>query len=117
MMTYLSNVGAILAGIALIMVADYWIIRKRRIVFQELYNPTGIYRFWSGGINWLAIIAAALSMILGSVFINYGGTFISAISGFLIYLALMKIFSNVLLPIKKSLTPDQFLHRDNKVNF
>lgn len=115
MMTYLSNVGAILAGIALIMVADYWIIRKRQINFQELYNPTGIYRFWNGGINWLAMVAAVLSMILGALFIDYGGTFISAISGFLIYLLLMKIFSNTLLPIKNSLIQDKYLHVDNKV--
>ncbi len=116
MMIYLSNVGAVLAGIALIMVADYWIIRKRQINFPELYNPTGIYHFW-GGINWVAILAAIVSIVLGAKFINYGGTFISAISGFFVYLGLMKILSNNLTPIKSSLGENQLLAEKSKANF
>lgn len=116
MMSYLSNVGAVLAGIALIMVADYWIIRKRQINFPELYNPTGIYHFW-GGINWIAILAAIISVVLGAEFINYGGTFVSAISGFFSYLVLMKIFSQNLAPLKSSFSENQLVAGDNEVKF
>lgn len=48
---FLGYYGAFLSAIGGIMVADYYLIRRRRINVPELYSTTGQYRY-SGGINW-----------------------------------------------------------------
>ncbi|MDR3128690.1 MAG: NCS1 family nucleobase:cation symporter-1 [Tannerellaceae bacterium] len=47
-------------GIAL---TDYWIVRKKRIALQELYNPNGRYNY-KAGFNPHAITSLALGMLL-----------------------------------------------------
>jgi len=45
-----------LGAIAGVLIADYWIVRRRRLVLADLYLPDGVYRY-SGGWNWRAVVA------------------------------------------------------------
>ena len=48
-----------LGSIAGVLIADYWLLRKRRLVVDDLYLQYGIY----GGWNWVGIIATVLGCI------------------------------------------------------
>ena len=45
-----------LGSIAGVLIADYWLVRRKRLVLADLYRPTGAYRY-SNGWNWRAVIA------------------------------------------------------------
>ncbi|GEM_PF-285637 len=57
-----------LGPIAGVMVVDYWILRKGRIILDELYNPNGIYSY-SNGINWVGL-GSFIAGILGEYVIS-----------------------------------------------
>lgn len=54
----LSAYSVFLGPMCGIMVAEYWLVRKRKIKLSDLYNPhkEGIYYFWNG-INFRAFVA------------------------------------------------------------
>jgi NCS1 family nucleobase:cation symporter-1 len=45
-----------LGSIAGVLIADYWLVRKRRLVLEDLYLPHGVYRY-NNGWNWNAVVA------------------------------------------------------------
>ncbi|HUP89930.1 MAG TPA: NCS1 family nucleobase:cation symporter-1 [Longimicrobiales bacterium] len=45
-----------LGSIAGVLIADYWIIKKKKLVLEDLYLVDGVYRGW----NWNAVIATGL---------------------------------------------------------
>lgn len=60
----LSNIGVILGPITGVVMADYLVVRKRRIDVDELYKAQGAYRAW-GGYNLVGIgVSAVVSAIL-----------------------------------------------------
>src|SRR5687767_7081468 len=54
--TWLIAYSSLLGPIGGIMIADYFFIRKKGLVTNELYSTTGIYSY-RGGINYCALIA------------------------------------------------------------
>jgi NCS1 family nucleobase:cation symporter-1 len=60
--TWLVGYSALLGPIAGIMVADYWILRRRNLDVRELYVANGRYRY-SNGINWWAIVALVIGIL------------------------------------------------------
>ncbi len=52
-----------LGSIAGVLIADYWLVRRRRLRLDDLYLPNGIYRY-SGGWNWRAVFATAVGCFL-----------------------------------------------------
>ncbi|MFN8297050.1 MAG: NCS1 family nucleobase:cation symporter-1 [Chitinophagales bacterium] len=54
--TWLVGYSSLLGPVGGIMIADYYFIRKKELVVNELYNASGIYSF-KNGINAAAIIA------------------------------------------------------------
>jgi nucleobase:cation symporter-1, NCS1 family len=60
--TWLVGYGSLLGAIGAVMIADYWILRRRRLDVAELYKPDGRYSY-SGGWNWRAIAAVLISVI------------------------------------------------------
>ena len=60
--TWLIGYGALLGPIAGIMIADYFILRKREIVVDDLFVRGGRYEYW-GGINWIAMLAFVLGVL------------------------------------------------------
>lgn len=65
----LSAYSVFLGPMVGIMVADYWILRSRRVKLSDLYHPgkEGLYYFWHG-INWRSFAA----WILGWVYLLPG---------------------------------------------
>ena len=49
--TWLLGYSGGLGSIAGVLVADYWIVRRRELRLEDLYLPDGVYRGW----NWRAI--------------------------------------------------------------
>jgi nucleobase:cation symporter-1, NCS1 family len=45
-----------LGSIAGVLIADYWVVRRRQLKLADLYLPQGIYRY-AGGWNWRAVVA------------------------------------------------------------
>ncbi len=56
---WLIGYSALLGPIAGIMIADYWILRRRELDVAELYRPNGRY----AGTNWVAVGALALGVL------------------------------------------------------
>ncbi len=99
---WLNAYGTILAPIAALLVADYWIVKQKRIDIRELFLPDGRYQY-SNGFNVAAIISWVVAFILplmayfvdtsGSAFWNFLAEWnyiVSFAIGFVVYIALMK---------------------------
>ena len=58
--TWLLGYSGGLGSIAGVLIADYWIVRRRELRLEDLYLADGIYRGW----NWRAIAATAIGCAL-----------------------------------------------------
>ena len=45
------------------LIADYWLVRKKRLRLGDLYRQEGVYTY-NGGWNWRAIIATLIGCAL-----------------------------------------------------
>ena len=95
-MGWLVGYSSFLGPIAGVMIADYFIIRKRVIVTDDLFKRGGIYEF-SGGFNWRAIAALAAGILVALIGLKVSALhslyqyawFVGFGVSFFIYLALM----------------------------
>ena len=60
--TWLIGYSALLGPIGGIMIADYFVFRKRQLAVEDLYQPHGIYRY-HGGFSLVAIVTLFLSVL------------------------------------------------------
>jgi nucleobase:cation symporter-1, NCS1 family len=60
--TWLVGYSSLLGAIGAVMIADYWIVRRRQLSLPDLYRYDGRYAY-SGGWNWRAIAAVAAGVI------------------------------------------------------
>jgi len=44
------------------MIAEYWIIKKRKVNVPELYRPHGMYHYWNG-MNWRALLGLCVGFV------------------------------------------------------
>jgi NCS1 family nucleobase:cation symporter-1 len=51
-----------LGSIAGVLIADYWLVRRKNLNLGDLYRTGGVYRYASGW-NWRAVIATILGCI------------------------------------------------------
>jgi NCS1 family nucleobase:cation symporter-1 len=58
--TWLLGYSGGLGSIAGVLIADYWIVRRRELVLEDLYRPDGVYAGWS----WRAIGATGFGCAL-----------------------------------------------------
>jgi nucleobase:cation symporter-1, NCS1 family len=58
--TWLLGYSGGLGSIAGVLIADYWLVRKRELHLEDLYLTDGEYRGW----NWKAVGATALGCVL-----------------------------------------------------
>jgi nucleobase:cation symporter-1, NCS1 family len=65
-MGWLVGYSGFLGPIAGVMIADYFIIRRRVIVTDDLFKRGGMYEF-SGGFNWRAIAALAAGILVALI--------------------------------------------------
>ena len=61
--TWLGFYGGVLASVAGVLIAGYWVIDKTRIDLADLYRPAGRYWF-AGGWNWRAVVATLLGAVV-----------------------------------------------------
>jgi NCS1 family nucleobase:cation symporter-1 len=61
LLNFMLSLGIFLAPIIAISIADYWIVKKRRVDVPGLYQPHGLYAY-NHGFNWRACIALILSI-------------------------------------------------------
>jgi nucleobase:cation symporter-1, NCS1 family len=93
--TWLVGYSGGLGSIAGVLIADYWIVRKKRLRLEDLYVSDGIYRGW----NWRAVVATAIGCALA-----WGGLVVPALKplydyawfvgfgiAFVLHVALMRI--------------------------
>jgi NCS1 family nucleobase:cation symporter-1 len=88
--SFLFSYGAFLSTIGGIMIADYYVLRKRRLNVPDLYEPHGQFRF-AGGVN----PAGLLTWLVGGTLAFYSGAWAFAVgfvSGFVLYTLLMKLW-------------------------
>jgi NCS1 family nucleobase:cation symporter-1 len=52
-----------LGSIAGVLIADYWLVRKKRLALPGLYRTRGVYSY-NGGWNWRAIVATLVGCVL-----------------------------------------------------
>jgi NCS1 family nucleobase:cation symporter-1 len=62
--TWLGTYGGLTGAIAGVLIADYWLIRRRSFKLADLYRPDGIYRY-AGGWNWRAVVALVAGAVIG----------------------------------------------------
>lgn len=85
---FLGYYGAFLSAIGGIMVADYYVIRGRKVNVPELYNPAGQYRY-AGGFNIAGLLAWVVAGGIAAWWSQYAFV-IGFPAGFVAYLVLMK---------------------------
>jgi NCS1 family nucleobase:cation symporter-1 len=52
-----------LGSIAGVLIADYWLVRRKELALEDLYLVNGAYRYRAGW-NWKAVIATAVGCVL-----------------------------------------------------
>ncbi|MDX6614141.1 MAG: nucleobase:cation symporter, family [Blastocatellia bacterium] len=62
-----------LGSIAGVLIADYWLVRRRQLVLGDLYRRRGVYSY-DGGWNWRAVVATLLGC-----FFAWIGVFVPAL--------------------------------------
>ena len=72
--TWLVGYSGGLGSIGGVLIADYWLIRKQRLILRDLYDTRGAYRYVAGW-NWSAIAA----MVIGCA-LAWGGKIIPALA-------------------------------------
>jgi NCS1 family nucleobase:cation symporter-1 len=95
--TWLLGYSGGLGSIAGVLIADYWVVRRRRLRLEDLYLPHGAYRY-DRGWNWRAVGATLAGCALA-----WGGLVVGALRplydyawfvgfavAFVLYVALMR---------------------------
>ena len=93
---WLGGYAAVLGAVAGIMICDYFLIRRKRLLVDDLYRRGGMYEY-SAGFNWRAITAlvtgttvALIGLVIPSVRFLYDYSwFIGFVVAFAIYWILM----------------------------
>jgi NCS1 family nucleobase:cation symporter-1 len=68
--TWLLGYSGGLGSIAGVLIADYWVVRRRELRLEDLYLADGMYRGW----NWPALTATAIGCALA-----WGGFVVQAL--------------------------------------
>ncbi|HZT77712.1 MAG TPA: NCS1 family nucleobase:cation symporter-1 [Vicinamibacterales bacterium] len=100
--TWLLGYSGGLGSIAGVLIADYWLVRRRELQIEDLYLPDGAYRGW----NWRAIGATAVGCALAWVglvvpamkpFYDYAW-FVGFFSAGTVHLVLMRLADTTITP-------------------
>jgi NCS1 family nucleobase:cation symporter-1 len=94
---WLLGYSGFLGPIAGVMICDYFLVRKKIILVEDLYQRRGFYEF-SGGINWRAMAALAagagvafIGLIVPALRVLYDyAWFVGFATSFVVYWAVMR---------------------------
>ncbi len=70
--TWLLGYGAFTGGIAGVIIADYWQIRKQKLKLHDIYIKDGYYNFNAGSANWVAVIYGLILVVITILLWNAG---------------------------------------------
>ncbi|MBI3265039.1 MAG: NCS1 family nucleobase:cation symporter-1 [Acidobacteria bacterium] len=106
--TWLLGYSGGLGSIAGVLIADYWLVHRRRLQLEDLYLADGSYRYASGW-NWKAVVATATGCAVA-----WSGLVISALAPLYSYAWFVGFFVSGLLYWATSRSaprrPDQVAH-------
>jgi len=83
-------IGCMLAPVVGVMLTDYYILRKRKINMDDLYNSNGQYKYWKN-VNPAAIIACVVGVLVSIPFWNFV-FFVGLVVAGVVYYILMKVW-------------------------
>jgi nucleobase:cation symporter-1, NCS1 family len=63
---WLVGYSAFLGPISGIMICDYYLVQRRRLVVEDLYRRGGMYEFWRGFNPW-AIVTLAVGVAIALI--------------------------------------------------
>jgi NCS1 family nucleobase:cation symporter-1 len=97
--TWLNGYSGGLGSIAGVLIADYWLVRKKELALGDLYRKQGVYSYTAGW-NWRAVVATAIGCLLAWIGLKVPalkslydyGWFVGFGTSAVIHLALMKAF-------------------------
>lgn len=82
--------SAFLGPIFAVMAMDYYLLRKKKLDLNELYNPNGLYK----GVNWAAILAIIIGALCSFIVLDISW-FVSLIPTAIAYYLLMKYLPGI----------------------
>ena len=60
--TWLIGYSSLMGALGGILIADYWVLRRQRLLLDDLYREQGAYTY-SGGVNWRAVAALVIAVL------------------------------------------------------
>jgi NCS1 family nucleobase:cation symporter-1 len=60
--TWLIGYSSLMGALGGILIADYWVLRRQRLLVGDLFREQGTYTY-RGGYNWRAIVALVVSIL------------------------------------------------------
>ena len=60
--TWLVGYSSLMGALGGILIADYWVLRRQRLVLDDLYREQGAYTYRSG-VNWRAVAALVIAVL------------------------------------------------------
>jgi NCS1 family nucleobase:cation symporter-1 len=60
--TWLVGYSSLMGALGGILIADYWIVRRQRLVLHDLFRERGAYSYWKG-VNWRAVAAFLIAVL------------------------------------------------------
>jgi nucleobase:cation symporter-1, NCS1 family len=60
--TWLLGYSSLMGALGGILIADYWIIRRQRLVLDDLFRERGAYTY-RNGVNWRAVAAFVIAVL------------------------------------------------------
>lgn len=101
---FLFSYGSFLSAIGGIMIADYYLLRRRHLNVPELYQVQGQFYYWRG-FNPAGLLAWSLASVL-AFFSGDWAFVVGFVVGLVAYFVLMKFWVAKRYPQRELLTPD-----------
>jgi NCS1 family nucleobase:cation symporter-1 len=60
--TWLVGYSSLMGALGGILIADYWVLRKQRLLLDDLYREQGAYTY-RNGVNWRAVAALVIAVL------------------------------------------------------
>jgi len=61
--TWLGTYGGATGPIAGVLIADYWLVRRRNLKLADLYRADGVYKYAKGW-NWIAVVSLLIGIVI-----------------------------------------------------
>jgi NCS1 family nucleobase:cation symporter-1 len=59
--TWLVGYSSLMGALGGVLIADYWVVRRRVLSLPDLFRPNGAYSY-EAGVNWRAVVILAIAI-------------------------------------------------------